>query len=239
MGNSVFKFKQFDIYQDKTAMKVGTDGVLLGSWVCLSNAATALDVGVGTGLICLMMAQRSEALFVTGVELDCDAFKQAKENILISKWSDRIKLENLSFQKFAESKSPQFDLIVTNPPFFVDSHLAASEARNLARHTNSLSYFDILKGANDLLLPTGRLSLILPFNNYESFCKEASLLGFYESRKLIVYPTPNKPAVRVLSEWVKHPVLNAEENSIIIETNGRHQYSLEYKKLTKEFYLKM
>src|SRR5690554_4558378 len=236
--NSHFKFKQFSIFQAQSAMKVGTDGVLLGAWAPIQDAKTALDVGAGTGLIALMMAQRNPILEVTAIEIDAGAYSDAKENFANSPWANRLSLIHDSFQKFSSQSNSQFDAIVCNPPFFEEGCHAPESQRVIARHAIALSNKDLLKGAFDLLKEGGILTVVLPFMNYPSFCHEAKKNLFSERERLTVYPTPIKCAVRVLSVWTKEKVEEVIETEMIIEDNGRHNYSKEYKELTKEFYLK-
>ena len=236
--NSLFKFKQFSISQVQSAMKVGTDGVLLGAWAPIEDAKTVLDIGTGTGLIALMMAQRNPILEVTALEIDAGAHSDAKENFVNSPWDSRLNLIHGSFQNFSSKPNGQFDAIVCNPPFFSDGCHAPKSQRAVARHTIALSNKDLLKGAFDLLKEDGTLSVILPFLNFDSFCQEAKKTLLNERERLIVYPTPHKSAVRVLSVWTKKKVEKVIKTELIIEENGRHNYSKEYKELTKEFYLK-
>lgn len=237
-NSSLFKFKQFSISQTNAAMKVGTDGVLLGAWTPVEDVKRALDVGAGTGLIALMMAQRNPYLDVTALEVDAGAYSDAKENFANSPWADRLHLIHTRFQNFTVDIYGQFDAIVCNPPFFEDGCHAPQSQRAIARHTLTLSSYDLLKGAYNLLCEEGDLSVVLPFISYHSFSQEAKKNLFYERRRLLVYPTPYKKAVRVLSVWTKFKVDEVIEEEMVIEENGRHNYSPEYKELTKKFYLK-
>jgi tRNA1Val (adenine37-N6)-methyltransferase len=162
MANSWFQFKHFKIVQDKCAMKVGTDGVLLGAWVPLEGARRILDVGSGTGLIALMLAQRAPEADITAVEIDQDACLQSVENIQQSPWFKRLKVVNTDFRHFSQGDDGLFDLIVTNPPYFVGSQPSSGEARSIARHTTLLGYNELIEGVVRRLKPEGRLALILP-----------------------------------------------------------------------------
>ncbi|WP_026473720.1 tRNA1(Val) (adenine(37)-N6)-methyltransferase [Alkaliflexus imshenetskii] len=239
MPNNYFQFKQFTIRQDLAAMKVGTDGVLLGAWAPVADANTILDVGTGTGLIALMLAQRNPHAKITGIEIDEAAFNQASQNVADSPWSERIKIVFGAFQTMIQSAPHQFDLIVSNPPFFVNSQKALCPSRTLARHTSELSHDDLLTGAKKLLSPSGKLALILPYPGYRIFSELAVRNELYEIKRLTVFPTPEKAPSRVLAVWgVKNdrePVLD----EMILEINGRHNYSDAYIELTKAFYLKM
>ena len=170
MSNSYFKFKQFTIYQkDNCAMKVGTDGALLGAWCSFPQKGMILDIGCGTGLISIMAAQRTEAL-VDGVEIDQNAYKQAQENVALTPWKNRINLYFNDFNLFAQNTTTQYDYIVSNPPFFKYS-LSPSTSRNNARHTISLNYETLFSKSTNLLKPKGKIAIIFPYEleNYYLF----------------------------------------------------------------------
>ncbi len=233
MANNYFQFKQFRILQDKCAMKVGTDGVLLGAWVNLSDEQTILDIGTGTGLIALMLAQRSHA-HVDAVESEINASKQAKENVQRSPWSKRIKIYHQPVQDFKPGK--KYDLIITNPPYFINSKENPDINKTQARHTQTLSQDQLLSAVLRLLKKDGKLSIILPYVEGKMFLEAAQKKGLYCSRKTFVKPTPNKEPKRLMLEFTfKKKPLN--EDYLVIENNKRHHYSKEYKELTKEFYL--
>ncbi len=236
MSNDYFQFKQFKIIQEKTAMKVGTDGVLLGAWTDIQNSKSILDIGTGTGLIALMLAQKSNA-DIEAVEINNEAFFEAEQNIVNSKWDKRIKIYNISFQEFCKSNK-KFDLIVTNPPYFIDSMKSPELNRTIARHNNELSYKDLLLGVDALLNKNGIFCLILPYEQTNKFLNMAQDYNLFCTKKTIVKPTLNKQANRVLLELQRTKQIIIE-NELIIEDKGRHQYSKEYIELTKDFYLKM
>lgn len=235
MPNDYFKFKQFTIYQDKCAMKVGTDGVLLGAWANCKNAKSILDIGTGTGLITLMLAQRSNA-YVDAVEIDEQASLQAKENVAKSKWKDSIQILNTPFQEFCKSTNEKYDLIVSNPPYFQNSLFAPDKKRTDARHNSNLELKELLDGALDLLSDKGVFCLILPYLEGNYFILKASEKDLYCTRQTKVLPKPGREPKRLLLEFmkIKKPLV---EQEIIIELNKRHEYSDAYKNLTKEFYL--
>lgn len=239
MANSWFEFKQFKILQEKAAMKVGTDGVLLGAWVELPDLGTALDVGTGTGLITLMMAQRNSLLDILGLEIDEDASVEAIQNITLSPWRNRINVNHISFQDFLSCNTAKFDLIVSNPPFFTTSVKAPREQRSVARHADVLPSEIILKGAKQLLVQDGTIAVILPVIEFNEYAVMAKEMGFIEYRRLTVFPTLNKPAVRVLSQWGLKKKKDMEMRELVIEPISRHQYSPEYIALTRDFYVKM
>lgn len=235
MPNPYFRFKKFTVFHDRCAMKVGTDGVLLGAWANITNTQQILDIGTGTGLIALMLAQRSPAQ-IDAVEIDLDACNQARENINNSLWSNRIQLYHNSIQDYAINCSKRYDLLISNPPFFTNVSKAAIKARNLARHTDSLEQIEILQIAEKLLCEDGRLAIIYPTEQAETFPEKAETFGFYCQRKLYVKSTLESPIKRILLELGKSQV-KYQETTLIIEI-ARHTYSAEFVDLIKEFYLK-
>jgi len=235
MPNDYFKFKQFTVFQDKCAMKVGTDGVLLGAWANCKNAKTVLDIGTGTGLIALMIAQRCNAK-IDAVEIDEHAVIQASENVANSLWNDRINLIHQSFQDFINHSERKYSLIVSNPPYFQNSMVAPDHKRANARHNSELQLDEIIAGATRLLTDDGILSVILPYIEGTLFIVKASQKGLYCNRQTKVLPKPGREPKRLLLEFMKtkKPLV---EQEIIIELNKRHSYSDAYKNLTKDFYL--
>ena len=236
MSNSYFSFKQFTVHQDKCAMKVGIDGVLLGAWTRVEDCQTILDVGTGTGLIALMLAQRSNA-HITGIDIDSGAVLQAAENVKNSPWKERISILEQSFQGFTEADSQQFDLIVSNPPYFVNSLKAPSESRSAARHTDSLSHNELIENALKMLSPTGRICLILPLNEGIECIRIAESLGLFCSKRVNVYPKRDGEIKRLLLEF-KTVKTECEVSELVIE-EIRHQYSPEFCELAKDYYLKL
>jgi tRNA1Val (adenine37-N6)-methyltransferase len=237
MGNAVFHFKQFSVCQQKTAMKVGTDGVLLGAWVPVDGIRTILDVGTGTGLIALMLAQRQPEAEITAIDIDTVACGEATENFNASPWDHRLTVLHTSVQDFSNTSDYKFDLLVSNPPYFSQSLQAPCDRRSKARHDDSLSIPELLSGSKRLLNETGNLALILPVSQYEKLSLAAREHGLFERRRLLVYPNPGKPAKRTLSLWgldLQEP--NLEEH-LTIECGGRHQYTADYLALTRDFYL--
>ncbi|MFY7671321.1 tRNA1(Val) (adenine(37)-N6)-methyltransferase [Tenacibaculum sp. MEBiC06402] len=236
-----FLFKEFTVYQDKTAMKIGTDAVLLGAWCSISEYPdTILDVGSGTGVIALMLAQRTDALTVDAVELNESAYEQTVENFERSDWGDRLFCYNASFQEFAIELSEEeesYDLIVSNPPFYTDEFETDDTARNEARFTSSLSFEDLLKGVVDLLDENGLFATIIPFREEEKFVELAESFGLYINRVCRVRGNENSELKRSLLEFSfdKKQIISDE---LIIEKE-RHQYTDAYIELTKDFYLKM
>ena len=230
---SVFKFKEFSIIQEKSAMKVGTDGVLLGCWVSCEKANTILDIGCGTGLITLMLGQRNLNSNVTGIEIDKIASQEAQENICNSEWKERIEIKHTSLQQFTPQS--KFDLIVSNPPFF--SQNKSQQSRDIARHTNRLSFEELIDNAANLLDGKGILSVIIPTNSEEYFCKIATIHKLYCNRACYVKGNETSVVKRVMLEFsiIKSIVLTKH---LTIE-RSRHNYTSKYIQLCKDFYLKM
>ena len=234
MPNPYFRFKQFTVYHDRCAMKVGTDGVLLGAWCDVADCKEAIDVGVGSGLIALMLAQRGCAN-ITGVEIDGNASEQAAENVRLSPFAGVVKIVHASFIDFAESATGKYDLVVSNPPYFIDALKPDNAARSLARHTGEMDYERLIRSSCRLLSDTGRLALILPYDHFDFFARIAGEYGLFLHRKTLVYPKPEALPRRVLMEWGR-VACDCVEDSLTIEVE-RHIYSETFKQLTRDFYL--
>ncbi|MFL5763192.1 MAG: tRNA1(Val) (adenine(37)-N6)-methyltransferase [Bacteroidia bacterium] len=235
MSNHTFAFKQFSIIQDKCAMKVGTDAVLLGSWVNASHAKTILDIGTGTGVIALMLAQKSAAR-IDAIDIDGNAYTQAVENVNNCSWKDHIEVHHISLQQFAKESDHKYDIIVSNPPYFVDSSKASEESRTNARHTDQLPFKELLDGVLKLLSPAGKFYVILPTKESELFRDEAEKHKFFLTKQTRIITRTDKPEKRVLMryEFIQRAF---SENSITIEKDERHSYTDEYKDMTKDYYL--
>ena len=215
-------------------MKVGTDGVLLGAW-SKSTEGNILDIGTGTGLIAIMLAQRTKIASIDAVEVELAAYNQAVESINNCDWSNRFTVHHVSIQNYHPNK--KYDVIVSNPPFFIASTKAPNSERNTARHTDDLSFTDLITAVVRLLKPDGIFSLILPTTEATLFIELAAIQNLFINKKCIVKPNPTKPVKRVLMEFSfqKKEIITKE---LIIETEIRHQYTKEYISLTKDFYLK-
>jgi tRNA1Val (adenine37-N6)-methyltransferase len=234
--NNYFQFKQFKIIQEKAAMKVNTDGVLLGAWTNLDGVKTVLDVGAGTGLIALMIAQRCDAI-ITGVEIEKNAAEEAVQNVQNSNWGNRVTIQNISFQEFAAVSEIEFDLIVSNPPFFSNGVKNADPNLSMARHNDLLPFTDIISGAVKLLTDTGKLALILPLDQSVDFIEKARLNRLFLNRMTDVKPFPDRQANRCLMEFRKLEPDN-EKTEISVFGDSKIDYSEEFKGLTHDFYLK-
>lgn len=233
MANNWFQFKEFLIEQDQSAFKVGTDGVMLGAWADVKGVRSVLDIGTGTGLLALMVAQRSNAE-ITAIEIDQPSFEQARINVTVSPWSERINIVHTSLQEFNTKK--RFDMIISNPPFFQDSLMPVDKGRMHSRHNTQLTIDDLVRYSKPMLLPEGRLCFVFPLEEgriLKDICSEA---GLHLHRQLAIRPTPQGPVKRYLMEFRTYPG-SCSEDEIIIEKGERHDYTDEYRELTKEFYL--
>jgi tRNA1Val (adenine37-N6)-methyltransferase len=237
MGNQWFQCKQFLIKQDKTAMKVGTDGVLLGAWTNIPTQGNVLDVGTGTGLIALMVAQRNSNLDITAIEIEKNAFVQATENVLDSKWSNRIRIIHTSLVDYVGTEPGLFDLIVCNPPFYKTNNPGSDINRGMARHADSLKLEDLLRLSSSVLSKEGVISIILPAEQFELANNIAKENGMFLQKVTYVKPTPYKDPHRVLLQFGKLDV-GFYQDELIIEEYGRHQYSDRFNKLVDPFYVR-
>lgn len=235
MPNTSFQFKQFTVNHDKCAMKVGTDGVLLGAWAPVGNAKQILDVGTGTGLIALQLAQRNPCARITALEIDFVAAVQANENVHSSPWADRIEVVCSDFRDF--QSEGKFDLIVSNPPYFMDALKCPDEQRCTARHAGGLNYDLLFRHSAHLLEEEGVLSLIIPVEAERTIIDAAWSHKMFPSHCMRVFTKPGKPCRRVMFTFGFQEKKCTEEN-LCIELS-RHAYTPEYVDLTKEFYLRM
>lgn len=218
-------------------MKVGTDGVLLGAWFSVPRPGSrVLDVGTGTGLIALMMAQRTKNVWVDALEIDPSSAKQAEENFQNSPWSERLRCFHTSFQDYASQCKNRYDQLICNPPFFTASRKTSSNEKNLARHDDSLSLKDIFDGSKALMKDSALISLILPFDKEEQASALISEYQMFCKRLTRVSPAPGKPVKRILVEFSFAPG-DCIEDELMIETGTRHSYTDTYKNLVAEFYL--
>ena len=233
MSADYFAFKRFVVYHDRCAMKVGTDGVLLGAWTDVSQSTRILDIGTGTGLIALMLAQRSDAR-ITAVDIDENAYGQAMDNILLSPWKSRIRVMRQDIREYCPEQS--FDCIVSNPPYFANSLKSPQKRRNTARHTDSLSFYDLLRSVSELLTPEGAFSVVLPYESLNVFWSTAMEFYLYPSRQTTVFSKPGASPKRVLLE-LRPRIVSCQVNQLVIET-GPQVFSEAFKALTCDFYQK-
>lgn len=230
-----FDFKQFSVHHDRTIMKVGTDGVLLGAWADVSNATRILDVGTGSGVIALMLAQRSNSeVQIDAIDISQDACEQARENIFQSPWPKKISVTHMSIQEY---DSEPYDLIISNPPFFSNSYKPPSSGRIVARHTETLTHTELLTHSKRLLQPTGRLNLVLPETEANHLKTLAENSNWFCTRKCVFRSRISKPPERVLMELkLEAAPINMQELTLY---EIDQEWSEGYRALTKDFYLKL
>ncbi len=233
-----FKFKQFTVNQDQCAMKIGTDGVLLGAWASITNHPfSVLDIGAGTGVLSLMIAQRSKAEVIDAIEIDDSAYEQCVSNFENSPWGDRLFCYHASFQEFVNEIEDQYDLIISNPPFYSEHYKTQNEQRDLARFQEALPFEHLLHGVSHLLADNGRFCVVVPYIEELHFLTLAVKVKLFPNKILHVKGTPSSEIKRSFIEcsFSKSKIVTDE---LIIET-ARQQYTEDYKNLTKDFYLKM
>lgn len=234
MSKSIFKFKQFSLSQQKSAMKIGTDGVLLGAWSSAQNPKSILDVGSGTGLIGLMLAQRFKEAEITGIDNDPDAFEETKFNYANSPFSERCSVVFSSLQNFETTK--KFDLIVSNPPFFIPTHSDGS-SRSRARQQSELNFEDLIEGCHQLMNINSRCAFIIPFEGEKKLTEIAENFSLYPEKICRVKGNQTAKYKRSLIQFsAEKSEIKSEE--LIIEIS-RNIYTPDYIYLTKDFYLKM
>ena len=236
MGSEPFHFKQFTVHQHQSTHKVGTDGVLLGAWVDIhAGDKSLLDIGTGSALIALMLAQRTDSSTrIDGVEIEKQDAEQARKNVSLSPWREKIRIYNVAVQDFiSETK---YDLIVSNPPYFMNSWLPSEKKRSQARHTHELSYEDLLITSTRLLAPTGRLAVILPYVEGLHFLELAGHYKLFVLHQSNFRSRQHKPVERLLLEL--SPKQNAKVESEIILYSDGENWSEPYRRMTRDFYLK-
>ncbi|ALJ05905.1 tRNA (adenine-N6)-methyltransferase [Pseudalgibacter alginicilyticus] len=238
MSNKPFSFKQFTVLQDQCAMKIGTDSVLLGAWTPLAgNPFSILDIGAGTGVLSLMLAQRSRAEVIDALEIDDLTYEQCVHNFEQSPWGDRLFCYHASLEEFVDEIEDDYDLIVCNPPFYSENYKTDDSQRDLARFQDAMPFEHLLESVSILLNPEGVFALIIPFNEEEKFISLASDFLLIPNKILRVKGRPESETKRSLIEFSFHDTpIKIEE--LVIETE-RHQYTQDYIALTKDFYLKM
>lgn len=240
----MFAFKQFTILQDRCAMKVGTDGVLLGAWARVEHCSHILDVGTGTGLIALMAAQRSGA-HIIGIDLDADAVAQASENAASSPWSHRIQMIEMDVRAMKGERlmvkdgkePPLFDAILCNPPYFENSLKSPDAARTMARHTDTLTFDELARSAARLLTSEGEFSVVIPYERAADMTVSAACYGLFATRQTIVYAVQGARPKRVLMAFTREGAFFEPKNLYILDI--QRNYTPEYIHLVRDFYLKM
>jgi tRNA1Val (adenine37-N6)-methyltransferase len=235
----MFQFKQFSIQQDRCAMKVGTDGVLLGAWCPIENKPfSILDLGTGTGLIALMLAQRSQAEQIDAIEIDEDAYEQAVDNFENSPWSDRLFCFHAGLDEFMDEPEDEYDLIVSNPPFYSEDYKTSNEQRDKARFQDAMPFEDLVEAADLFLSENGVFAVIIPYKEEERFIDLCSEFDLYPVRVTRVKGTHDTPIIRSLLAFKRYELSTLTADELVIET-ARHHYTDDYIALTQDFYLKM
>ena len=235
----MFTFKQFAIEQDRCAMKIGTDGVLLGAWAPIDNHPfSILDIGTGTGIIALMLAQRSAAQQIDALEIDEAAYEQATDNFENSPWNDRLFCFHAGLDEFIEEPEEEYDLIVSNPPFYSEDYKTENESRDLARFQDAMPFEQLLEAADLLLSEHGIFTVIIPFKEEENFIALANEFELYPLKITRVKGTSTTEIKRSLLAFSRNETTDLPIDELVIET-ARHVYTQEYIGLTKDFYLKM
>jgi len=240
MSNQPFKFKQFSIDQDRCAMKIGTDGVLLGAWTSLDHQPDSiLDIGTGTGLIALMLAQRSYAALIDALEIEENAYEQSVENFEKSDWGDRLFCYHAAFDEFVDEMQDEekYDLIISNPPFYSEDYKSGNKNRDQARFADALPLKQLIEGASLLLSKTGHFDLIIPFSEERNAMEIGKNQGLIDRRITRVKGSESSPVKRSLISFGFERT-KAEINELILE-RSRHNYTEEFKNLVKDFYLKL
>ncbi|MFV8363757.1 tRNA1(Val) (adenine(37)-N6)-methyltransferase [Flavobacterium sp. ZT3P35] len=236
---SKFQFKQFSVEQDRCAMKIGTDGVLLGAWTPIdNNPFSILDIGTGTGVIGLMLAQRSNAEQIDALEIDEDAYEQAVDNFENSPWSNRLFCFHAGLDEFLEEPEDEYDLIVSNPPFYTEDYKTNNEQRDLARFSDAMPFEELIEAADLLLSENGIFAVIIPFKEEDRFLAIAKEYELYPFKITHVKGTPTSETKRSLLAFSRNETIDFLVDELIIETE-RHIYTPEYIALTRNFYLKM
>lgn len=236
--NKPFSFKQFTVNQDQCAMKIGTDGVLLGAWTSIKKMPDSiLDIGAGTGILSLMLAQRTNAELIDAIEIDDNAYEQCVDNFEQSPWGDRLFCYHASLEEFVEEIEDKYDLIICNPPFYSEDYKTKNNQRDLARFQDAMPFEYLIESVSKLLSENGIFSVVIPFKEETLFVDLASKVNLFPNKKLHIKGNPESEIKRSLIEFSFRESETIIE-SLIIETK-RHQYTEDYINLTKDFYLKM
>ncbi len=234
----MFQFKQFSIQHDRCAMKIGTDSVLLGAWCPIDNHPfSVLDIGAGTGVLSLMLAQRSHAEQIDAIEIDENAYEQCVDNFESSPWGDRLFCFHAGLDEFVDEPEDEYDLIISNPPFYTEDYKTDNEQRDLARFADALPFEELVEAADLLLSESGIFAVILPYSEEEKFIALANNLELFPFKITRVKGTPTTEIKRSLLAFSRKEIEIAIDE-LVIET-ARHQYTEDYISLTKDFYLKM
>lgn len=235
MDSRPFFFKKFGMFHHRSTMRVGTDAVLFARWVGVSCSDRVLDVGTGSGIIPLILAQR-EAGRVDAIELDFDSCEEARQNFEISVWSDKLAVFNEDVRFFADNAKGKYDLIVSNPPFYSSDVKPIREKKVMARHVSTLSYQDLLVSARKMLKDDGRLAVVLPYYESRLFIKDAEKQGFYLQKEFLISPIEGKEPNRVNLQFGLNNQ-QCDDRVLFTIRNKDYLYTEEYKEFLKDFYL--
>ena len=230
-----FFFKKFGMFHHRSTMRVGTDAVLFAQWVDVASSDNALDIGTGSGVIPLILAQKGVGS-VDAVELDFDSYEEANLNFNISVYSDRLSVVQNDVKTYADNIKKKYDLIVSNPPYYASDVKPIKEKKVMARHVSTLSFKDLLVAAKKMMKEDARFALVLPFYESRLFIKEAEILGFYLQKEFLISPIEGKEPNRVNMQFVLNEVKRVETVLFTIR-NKDYSYTEEYKEFLKEFYL--
>lgn len=237
MAEPYFQFKKFRVYHHRHAFKVGTDGVLLGAWAEANDGERVLDIGTGSGLIALMVAQRA-TITIDAIDVNPLAAQLASTNFQHSAFTD-IRAHHCDLKEFLPAQHDVYDLIVCNPPFFAHAQPPKDTTLHLAKHTVGLTPKDLFREVNRLLKPTGRFSLIFPIQEKEIFLNQAENTGFHPLREMDIQAVPDQPAIRMLVTFIKKKSQNTIKETLILEEEaGKRGYTKAYRKLTEAYFLR-
>jgi tRNA1Val (adenine37-N6)-methyltransferase len=235
----MFTFKQFTVQQNRCAMKVGTDGVLLGAWCPIeNNPKSILDIGAGTGILALLLAQRTNAEQIDAIEIDEEAYEQCVENFENSPWNDRLFCFHADVEEFIDEPEDEYDLIISNPPFYSDDFKTNNEQRDLARFTDALPFDTLVETAALLLSENGIFAVIIPFKEETNFVELCAKYDLFPVKATRVRGNPTSEIKRSLLAFKQYELSDLKPDELVIEA-ARHQYTEEYIELTQDFYLKM
>ena len=234
MANTSFQFKQFTIEQAHCAMKVNTDGVLLGAWAKSGEAARILDIGTGTGVIAMMLAQQCPTALIDAIDIDSGAAEQAKANVEHSAWNERLRVYHSALQDFKPAYS--YDFIISNPPYFVNDLKPDNARKSVAKHSVDMSYDELLTNVHRLLSELGQFAVVIPYFNKALFLEKAAGFGLFVSASLRVQAREDKAPYLALLQMERRKGEELEEGLSIQAISG--EYTAEYKSLTQAFYLK-
>ena len=235
----MFKFKQFAINQDRCAMKIGTDAVLLGAWCPIdNNPKSILDIGAGTGILALMLAQRTNADQIDALEIDEEAYEQCVENFEASAWADKLFCYHAALDEFVDDPEDEYDLIISNPPFYSEDFKTTDEQRDLARFQDAMPFEDLIEAADLLLSENGTFAVVIPYKEEERFIDLCAEYELYPVKATRVKGSHKTPIIRSLLAFKRFELSVLTADELVVEIN-RHEYTDDYINLTQDFYLKM